>query len=149
MEKSYQCIHFKIEELVPPEIFKKYGNSAWEFLDTRILLSIDAIREYVDKPCIINDWKWGGNKKYGGYRPPDCTVGAENSQHRHGRACDLHFKDVDINNLRLKIIEKNRMFPFVIAIEDDVRWLHVDCRNKINHVDKSIIVFKPGRKELL
>ena len=31
--------------------------------------------------------------------------------------------------LRLKIMENNRLFPYISAMEDGVDWLHVDCRN--------------------
>ena len=37
--------YFKIQELVCPDVYKKYGERAWMFLDKEMIESLDKIRE--------------------------------------------------------------------------------------------------------
>ena len=124
----YKCKHFIIQELVPKDIYEKYGEQAWQFLDERALITLDALREYYGK-IVINDWNWGGKNQYRGFRPPNCTIGAKLSQHRFGRAFDCILRQNGINHGRDFILEHPDYFPYINAIEMDVNWLHLDVRN--------------------
>lgn len=139
--KTYKPTHFRLEELVPRTIFEDYGDQAWEFLDSRLLYTIDCLREVLAIPLVVNTWLWNGDSHFRGYRPRTCEVGAANSQHRHGRACDILCPRGNINSIRLKIIELNHIFPYLAAIEDKVSWIHVDVRNCVG-CETSIKVFK-------
>ena len=52
----YICKHFDIFELVPEEIFKGRGQKAWELLDDRLLITIDALRGHLGAGML---WKPG------------------------------------------------------------------------------------------
>ena len=143
--KYYRPIHFRIEELVPAGTYRKLervSNSrgdmerrALQLLDWRILYTIDCIREQLRIPLIVNDWYWGGEFQYRGWRPPACTVGAINSQHKFGRAIDFVSPRQEAEQIRLKILENNRLFPYITYMEDGTTWVHIDCRNAdVKHI---------------
>lgn len=132
---NYVPKYFKPYELVSRDIYRKFGNRSLEFLDTRLLWTIDNIREKFGK-VVVNDWYWGGKFQYRGYRENECTVGAKESQHRHGRALDFHlvdgvkyppylFRKLIINNPQWK------EFKFITGVEDfqNMNWIHIDVRN--------------------
>lgn len=140
----YKPKNFKLQELVPPEIYDKWGDKAWKFLDTRLLRSIQKLRSHFG-PATINNWHIFGDRYYSGLRPFDCTVGAEMSQHKFGRAADMIFRDYNAENVRQGIREFEELFPFITFIEDDVSWLHIDCRHTARSTDKEkpIIFWSP------
>src|SRR5690349_4911762 len=82
--------HFSLEELVPQEIIKQFGQNAQWFLDPALLNLADFVREFFKVPVTINNWHTGGDLQYRGFRPPSYTGGGTLSQHRFGRAIDLN-----------------------------------------------------------
>lgn len=138
--KFYQPIHFKIEELVDPLTYSSLGAMAMQLLDWRILYSLDCIRELLGVPLIVNNWKNGGNRKYSGFRPIGCEVGGYYSQHRFGRAVDFISPEMEASKIRLEIMSKNRLFPFISYMEDNVEWVHIDVRASTFN---GIHIFKP------
>lgn len=135
----YTCKYFKIEELVPQDEFESYKDNQkilwWEF-DRDILYIADRLRDDYG-PLIINDWVWGGNNHYRGFRPPNSDVGAARSQHKFGRAVDLIPKHVHPDKIREDII--NHKHPYmdkIKAIEMDISWLHIDVRNNKGQLQK-------------
>ncbi len=91
--------HFSLYELLPPEVFHIYKERGWNFFDLNVLFTLDALRERYGS-ITINDWYWGGNFIYSGFRPWDCPIGAAVSQHKFGRAMDAKFKDVTADEVR-------------------------------------------------
>ena len=51
--------HFKAHELVPPEIYEKFGERSYMFMDDRLLLLIDDLRNRFG-PATINNYGYGG-----------------------------------------------------------------------------------------
>lgn len=143
MNVHYICQYFKIYELVDPTIYKKRGERAWELFDPILLETLDAMREYFyhkyNAVMIINTWKWGGNRKWSGFRTPDSPQYSPTSQHSHGRAVDFLLMDnktkkyLDTQMVRDEIIENQDSFEFddITTIEDfkGMTWIHVDNRN--------------------
>ena len=130
----YQCKHFRIEELVPKKVFEELGGRAWGLFDSRILSTMDTTRDILGVPMVVNDWLWGGNHQYRGWRPTDWrpdgfSQGAKYSQHFYGRAIDSVSPHMPAEQMRLKIIENNKLFSFLTRIENKVSWLHLDCKN--------------------
>ena len=80
---------------------------------------------------IVNTWLWGGANQYRGWRPFNCKEGAELSQHKFGRAIDLNPVELLASDIRIDIKAKKYSydFRFITCIEDNVNWLHIDCRN--------------------
>jgi hypothetical protein len=132
---------FRTEELVPPETFRAWGERSLWFLDSR---AVDVLKELRKDygPVVVNDWAFGGEIKYRGYRPPECKIGAVASQHRVGRAFDCLFKDADVSKVRIEVIAKARagheVYGMIRGIETDVSWFHFDVRNA-----PSLMVFRP------
>lgn len=127
----YRCQHFVLQELVHPNIYNKWGDRAWEFLDQRLLQTVDQLREYFG-PITINDWHVGGEHVDSGLREWLSTVGAAWSQHKFGRAADLKFKTTTPIGASAVILAMPSRFPLLTTIEDVVKtltWLHIDVRN--------------------
>jgi hypothetical protein len=126
---KYQAAkHFKVWELVPPEVFKALGETAWLVMDGRIIQTIDALREAIGRPVIINTWHDGGSRTWAGFRPATCEIGAVWSQHKYGRAVDCIIPSIGAEAARKYVLDNSRLFPHITCIEDKVNWLHIDCR---------------------
>ena len=93
----YRTKFFKLQELIPPDVYKKYGEFAWCFFDEDILKDLDTIREK-HGAITINNWSFGGNLRNCGFR----SNLYENSKlycsaHCQSKAFDLH----SVNNHKL------------------------------------------------
>lgn len=125
----YQCRHFVIQELVPPQVYADRGEKAWELLDERALRTLDALRDEFGS-CTVNNWHIGGSRKWSGLRTASCGVGTEYSQHRFGRAFDCIFSDISAQAVRSIVLRtRKEMFPYISGMELNVTWFHFDCRN--------------------
>ncbi|MCP4341271.1 MAG: hypothetical protein GY799_20900 [Desulfobulbaceae bacterium] len=102
------------------ELFPDGAKPRWESFDERILRSADALRETFG-PL----WCNGRGLTQCGFR----TNGSETSQHRFGRAIDLHSDTVPYFEMRKFIINNPSKFPDIKFLEIDINWLHIDCRN--------------------
>ena len=123
--------YFKIYELVPQHIYRVYKDYAWKFLNPKILETIDVLKEHFPNGTIkINDYYWGGIRKWSGWRTPLSPDYSETSQHSLGNAVDCIFSEYDVAEVRQFIIYNPDLFPHVKGIELDVPWLHIDVRNE-------------------
>lgn len=125
----YLCRHFKLQELVPPDVFNARGVSAWELLDPSLLFALDCIRDKYG-PILVNNWHSGGELKYRAFRPSDCKVGATYSQHRYGRAADITPLEADLTAVYKALCEAE--IPGVTTVENieaTPTWIHLDVRN--------------------
>jgi hypothetical protein len=138
--------YFTIEEMIPPEmgavIQSRGAKWGWATLfDERLLRTMDHLRSQFG-PMNANTWKDGGDCQYRGFRPPNCGVGAELSQHRFGRAVDLMPLQETAAEVR-RVIFNNPASPryqHIGALETDIHWLHIDVRGRLNG---RILAFKP------
>ena len=138
----YESRHFRIEELVSPEVFAARGEHAWQLLDVYLIVTLDQLRDEFG-PLTVNDWLWGGRFKYSGLRPLSGGVGAVFSQHRFGRAGDLKPKNVTPQEMHAHILANQDKFPHLRvleAIEATPTWVHADVRN---HGRQGIWVVNP------
>ena len=113
----YKPKHFHLFELVPKIDYDlKPPWLLWALLDERMLITADQLRERYGR-MNANTWKWLENgPQYRGWRPPNCTVGAEFSQHKYGRALDSVFSGVTAEEIRQDIKENEDLFPFINSI---------------------------------
>ena len=91
----YKCKYYKIQELVSPVVYNKWGEQAWMFFSEDTLRDLDYIRESYGSPIIINNWVSGGTLKQCGLRSNmDDLVKSKKtlylSAHIRGTAFDLH-----------------------------------------------------------
>jgi len=141
----YQCKHFKIWELVPPNMLTDIVedmDKLWLLFDMNALKSIDALRERYG-PAIINTHHIGGNLQYRGWRPFNCKEGSKFSQHKRGAAFDLTFLNISAKKVRqdIKQMPYNSIhyhgLQHIRRIENNVSWLHIDT----GHSDQEGIKF--------
>ena len=120
--------YFKLHELFPKSMMGIPEKFLWIHFDPRILHAADLLREEFGK-TIVNNWKSGGPWQYCGFRPWNCSEGALYSQHKFGRALDLHFENATAEEVRRSIINKRGTYSMITCIEMDISWVHIDCRN--------------------
>lgn len=139
---------FQIYELVPKALYEHFKSSPhilWGMFDEKALTTLVALRQKFG-PLTINDWYWGGNFQYSGFRPFNCTVGADLSQHKLGNAFDCKFKETTAQAVRDYIKDHPFEFEHITHIEGDVDWFHFDTRFVPNW-DGVPITFYPGGKK--
>jgi len=100
-------------------------------IDQRLINIMEKIRTDLGKPIFINNWKWGGNSMYRGFRPTSTTVGAQYSQHKFGRAVDFQVKHKSVLQVHRHILNNQRAFMDmgVTRLEDRrdaPTWIHLD-----------------------
>lgn len=123
--------YFKIHELVPKHIYQKYGEGAWRFIDIKLIATIDALKEHFNTGTItINNYKWNGPRQWSGFRTPESKYYSSTSMHSLGKAVDMIFSDYESDAVRLYIKNNPDEFPFVRGVEENITWVHVDCRNE-------------------
>jgi uncharacterized protein YcbK (DUF882 family) len=121
---------FKIYELVPPDVFEQKGKQAWEFLDDRLLITLDRLRGQFG-PMTVNNYMWGGPREWSGLRTVDSPYYWRDSQHTFGRAADCLFHEIDVEHIRTHILRypNDPRYEHIGGIELDTSWLHIDVRN--------------------
>jgi uncharacterized protein YcbK (DUF882 family) len=125
----YVSKYFKNEELLPSDV------TDISKIDEKLLMTIDEIRELLGVPCTINNWKSGGNREWCGLRTNRCAIGAVHSQHRLGKAADLHPVGMTADAARIilkKAISQGKL-KYLGGVELNVSWVHVDVRPRINN----------------
>ena len=120
--------YFDIDELVCDHTFKKWGEQAWQFLDTDYLHCLLVIRrDILKKPM----WCNGNAKKQRGLRCNRCQMvrdktGVYLSAHVLGKAGDFSITGMTAEQARQKIKENADLLPCNIRMERAVSWLHFD-----------------------
>lgn len=130
--------YFDIEELVCDHIYEKWGEKAWQFLDTDFLHCLLVIRrDILKKPMYCN----GNTAKQRGLRCNRCKLVKDKnsvylSSHILGKAGDFTVKDMSASVARLIIKDHQAMLPCNIRLEDNVSWLHIDVLPQYGIEDK-------------
>ena len=138
----YEAQHFIVQELVSPEVYERWGVASWWFVDVRLVITLDQMRDEFG-PITVNDWVWGGKFKYSGLRPLTGGVGSEWSQHRFGRGADSKPKNVTPQEMYARILAKPEKFPYLRCMEHidaTPTWVHTDVRN---HDRPGILIVNP------
>ena len=135
--------YFYLYEFVPKEIYERWGEKSVWFIDRKIVLLADFIRDRFGKPMTINNWHEGGPFNYRGFRQRSCEVGGELSQHRFGRGIDFSIGGATIEEIHKDINYNFDMYSKagLTTIEDisfTTNWIHADVR--ITNSDKLLIV---------
>ena len=128
---GYTPKSFGLHELVPPDVFHARGLRAWELLDARALVTLQALRDALG-PIIVNDWRIGGTFTESGLRSFKSATGAQDSQHKFGRAFDCKLRGVTPHEAHLYVLAHAAEFPLLTTIENPdatPTWFHFDVRN--------------------
>lgn len=124
--------YFGIHELVCRDVYKKFGEGAWMFLDTDLLHLILILRTEIFKsPMTVNNWAVKGSFSQRGLRCNRCELVKSKqapylSAHILGKAIDCDVKGMTAEQARQMIKANIDKIPFNIRVEDRVNWLHVD-----------------------
>ena len=137
----YRPQHFHLTELVCKEVYDKFGDKSWLFLDEKIIITIDTIRRLLNKPITINDWYEGGKFSQRGLRCNICSIPKGKtikdelymSAHCLGMAVDFNVEGLTEADIHLWIAVNKDKLPYNMRIENDtIGWVHLDCYNNGN-----------------
>lgn len=125
--------YFDIKELVCPHVYELHGDSAWQFLDDRMLENLLFIREGIGKPIVINNWAKGGEYSQRGLRCTRCILVIEKvdlrkvylSDHLFGKGVDFHVIGMTAQEVRDWLELHKEELPHKVRIEKDVNWVHL------------------------
>lgn len=141
--------YFKLQELVCPDVYRKYGDRAWSFFDPRLLETLLFLREKIGRPFIVNNWGMGmgGNLSQRGLRCNLCDLNKKAtlndrvymSAHSQGQGVDFDVKGMQAHEVRKLIIEIQEELPYPIRLENNVSWVHLDVRD----AGKKVYIFNP------
>ncbi len=121
-----------MHEFICPEHYNAFGEKSIRFIDERIVIASQFLRDRYGRSTTINNWRDGGPRKYSGTRPFNCTTGATYSQHKYGRATDNIIEGYTPAEIRDDIIKHQDIFleNFIYAVESGTpTWTHIDCQN--------------------
>lgn len=129
--------YFQISELVCEHTFSKWGERAWQFLDTNFLACLLVIRrDILQLPMTCNHK--GANQR--GLRCNRCELVKEKSNaylssHILGKAGDFTVQGLTAQEARERIKAMAHLLPCNIRLEAGVTWLHFDVLPQygINH----------------
>lgn len=128
--------YFKIQELVCPHCYSKFGETSWQFISTELLSTLYVLRTKIfNKPITINTWKAGGQFSQRGLRCNMCQLVKSKksvylSAHNLGKAVDFNVKDLSISDTHKQIKANLDKFEYPIRLEkiqSAPTWCHVDC----------------------
>lgn len=146
----YKCKYFKIQELVCPHVYKKYGENSWIFFRKELLQELDMIRELLGVPLTINNWNINGPRSESGIRCTQCSIQSDKikkgelsmSMHNSCNAFDIKLKGLDVKKAITIIMDNSHRFKSIKRIEDPKftpTWIHIDTKG--HH--EGIILFEP------
>jgi hypothetical protein len=133
MKRIQLTENFYLDEFIPKEVYDQFGERAKIFLDPRLPILMEAIRDHFGKGIIINNWATGGTFNNRGFRHPHSGTGGTLSQHKFGRACDYNVDGVlDMEVDKEMIKEFKKFAPLgLTTIENPLfttGWTHIDTR---------------------
>jgi len=139
--------NFTIEELVCKDVFDRFGQTAWQFFDPRLIITLDWIRQRLNKPVFINNWKDGGKFDERGYRCIQCSLVKDAiaqkrlyvSPHMLGQAADFDVMGMVSEEIRQWLIKNKNIIPYPIRLEEGVSWCHLDVQD----TGQKVYLFKP------
>lgn len=125
---------FDVDELVCDHVYKKWGKSAWQFLDTDYLHALLVIRRDIIKRPM---WCNGSSKHQRGLRCNRCDLVKSKkepylSAHVLGKAGDFDITGMTAAQARELIKANADKLPCPIRMEADVNWLHFDVIRQTN-----------------
>lgn len=127
--------YFDIEELVCNHVLERWGEDAWQFLDTAFLENLLILRrDVIQRPMYCNNHKRGVHQR--GLRCNMCELVKEKthpylSAHVLGKGADFSIEGIsscakDMDRMRQRVRMLPNVFTTSIRMEKDVSWLHFD-----------------------
>lgn len=137
-----------LDEVICPEIYRLFGESSIRFMDVRVVMAWQYIREITGKPVHFNNWWNGGDLDERGLRLFTTKTGAKYSMHKYGNALDGSVEGMTSAQVHDLILdEKNQTYfiqnGMITRLEDldyTPTWVHTD--NAFTGLD-NIQIIKP------
>lgn len=137
-----ELTYFDLKELVCPHVYEKYKQVAWQFFDSKLLITLERIRELLNKQIFVNNWDIEGKFSQRGFRCIQCEIVkkaiAENrlyvSPHMTGQGVDFDVEGLLSEEVRQWIIKKQNLLPYPVRLENGTSWIHLDSRDAIEKV---------------
>lgn len=168
--------YFESHEIFPKNVYEAHlldkfnrvvSNNIWRLMDMRVLWTADRLRE-LHGVMVVNDYMWGGNNQYRGYRsaielldindivrqlaaynPGDSLLykprfSSFTSQHCLGQAIDCKFKYKSAEEIRQHIKANPHLpeYKYITRVEESVSWFHFDVANW-DVAKNGILFFRP------
>lgn len=143
-------LYFKAYELVGPEVYAKYGEDSFQFMNIMMLETLLFIREELGLSITINDWHWGGIFSQRGHRANTQEIVYDKTIHKRlylsghplGMAIDFNVKGMTARAVINWLVANADSLPHKIRIEDDdVERVHIDI--KYLERNPKVYLFKP------
>ncbi len=147
-EKILQEIkeYFCIEEFVSEKVYKKHGETAWQFMSIRLLHTMLIIRKELGLSITINNWKWGGKFQQRGLRSNLGYIMLKMvkrmrlylSAHVLGCGVDFDVKGMTSIEVREWLVQNQDKLPYKIRLENlmkgkPITWCHLDVLSNIKN----------------
>ena len=144
-----KLIYFDLKELVCKDVYDFYKDTAWQFFDARLLITIDRMREKLGKPMFVNNWDSGGEFDERGFRCLKCSIVQNKimsnemyvSPHMTGQGIDFDVQGLVSSEVREYIIKNKNLWPYPLRLENNVSWIHLDTRDTFT--GEKVILFNP------
>lgn len=128
----YRPKHFELYELLPKYFYNKYKDmehELWLMFDKSFLQTLEQLRGE-HGIIVLNDWYWGKENQYCGWRPWNCSIGVKFSQHKFGRAGDPLFKERSLPYVMEQIRKYPSRYPTITYVKRSTTRMHFDCGNR-------------------
>ena len=161
--KAYQVKNFKLYDFVPRDVYRQRGSKAWQFLDPRLLYTVDKLHDYFGTRTTVNNWfdktrciqsesdiekilQEPTTYQYRGFRPPWSKVGPSLCQQRFGRGAEVEFDGISAETVRKEILanQTHDSFMYITVLEEGSEVLYLDVRQTSA---SEILVVKSTLKE--
>jgi hypothetical protein len=137
---------FDLHELICPHVMEKYGEFAWNFIDPRLVILINTIRDRYGREIIINNYTSGGVYSQRGLRCQNCNTVKERTKdgkiylsgHITGKAFDFDVSGLVAEEVRVWLKSHPNWCPYSFRLEKNVSWCHLDL---YNNTENKIIEF--------
>lgn len=126
--------NFDLREFIDPITFAEKGESSIDLIDKRLIDIAQFIRDSTGEQVVINSWHMGGPLKECGFRRPESKTGAKHSQHKLGKAIDVHIGHWTGEQMNTWASEnRTKLYQLgVRQIEDKsltTTWLHLSTKD--------------------
>lgn len=136
--------YFKAQDFFCPDVYRRFGDKAWGFLDPRMLDNLAYIRTGLAKPITANTWAQGGAYSQRGLRCNCCSLVANKtkagalyvSAHMQGMAVDFDVKGMKAEEVRAWIKQHAATLPHPCRLENGTSWVHMDVRVDTSNPEK-------------
>jgi hypothetical protein len=122
--------YFAVRELVDKATYELMEDNALKLFKPQALDALENLREFFGKNITVNDWSWGGQMQWRGYRTPAkaTELGFPHSQHAKGNAFDCSIQGYTAEEARAIIVahQNDVLLQTIMRLEDGVSWVHFD-----------------------